>query len=624
MPSKSRGNKALKKRERSWRGKLTQKFYYAKFLKLFLYNKWFAFFTILIAFICISVAIVIPKFYRVTPVHMDEVEKRSLLDFIQAHQLQKTAQKFADRGDIDDATSAWAQAIQQNPGNKAFVRDFVSYLVDNDNGSQYIVQAVNFGQWLLKLDQTNSTDAILMSRVYNKYGFSTETLKLLEPIQDELDESVKAEYVKALFENQKLEDFITNYHGLSEESKALPQIKPIYLAYQSSYEKDSEVADKAFEDFQTLVANDPTNDFLVRLKFLVSMIREDTELMKRSLGELVGISAARPQHHHALWRMLAFKGQMDEARKIAQLYPHPPYTASGLVSQFQTLHDLGLPNKADAYAENHIQQFGYTPEPWFVICNSLQDRGEWKKLGSFANLMLVDPRMAKYVSYANYFVGKSHVGQYRYGSATDSFKQITAAGLGEDDAALTIIRDLTVMGYSIIVIDLVENILEEEKWRENQDMWRLLFQAGWNTRDLKICLRASFKLYQIDPTNITDAFNYAGCLIAERQRPTEALIRTQDLLSKTSNSRPAQINHALALLMNNNLVEADRILNIEINEATLDEALKPSYYAAQFELNLKLNDTPRALAAYSKIEMDFLYTEEKLWLNNEFDKLNNQ
>ena len=624
MSPKSRGKKVVRKREKSWREKITQRFYYAKFLKLFLYNKWFAFFSILIALICLSVAVVIPKFYRVTPVHMDEVEKRSLLDFIQARQLHKTAQKFAEKGDIDDATSAWAQAIQQNPGNKVFVRNFVSFLVDNDSGSQYVGQAVNFGQWLLKLDQTNSTDAILMSRVYNKYGFPTESLKLLEPIQDQSNESIKAEYVKALFENQKLEDFITNYHLLSEESQALPNIKPIYLAYQSSYEKDTQLANNAFKDLQALVAKEPTNDFLVRLIFLASLIREDTELIQKALDQLAGINAARPQHHHALWRVLANNGKEDEARKLAQLYPHPPYTASGLVSQYETLHELGLASKADRYAENHIQQFGYTPAPWFVICNSLMDRGKWKKLGEFANLMLVDPRMAKYVSYAHYFVGKSQVGQFKYGSATDSFKQISAAGLGKEDSALRVIRDLTVMGYPILVVNLVEKILEVEKWRENKDMLRLLFQAGWNIRDLKVCLSSSFRLYQLDPTNITDAFNYAGCLIAERQRPKEALIRTQDLLSKTSNSLPAQINHALALLMNNDLVEADKILNIQINETTLPASFKPSYYAALFELNVKLKNSSQARLAFSKIEMDDLYTEEKLWLNNQFKRLGDQ
>lgn len=623
MPSDPKGKKVFKRRERSWRGKITERFPYAKFLKLFLYNKWFAFSSVLIAFICLSVAVVIPKFFRVTPPHMDEVEKRSLLDFMQAHQLHKSADNYAERGDMEEAISAYAQSIQQNPGNEEYVRQFVGYLLENDNGSQYIGQSVNFGRWLLKLSQTNSNDAVLISKIYNKYGFPSETLKLLEPIQTDLDELTKVEYVKALFENQKLEEFLAEYHKLDDKLKASEKIKPLYLAYTAAFNKGEEASSAGLADLMALVEASPTNSELIRLLYLVAAIKEDIPLMESTLDRLTEINADRPQHHHGLWITMSNNGRLNEAKEKAQLYPYPPYTASGLVSQYQTLIKLGLTEMADQYAANHIANFGYVSQPWLVVCNSLLERAEWEQLGNFAQQMLSDNRVLAYSFYAHYFIGKSHTGLYRFSSATQSFNNISPLELASDDSALIIVRDLNLMGYSPKAKELLTGMQDLEKWNTQVEFWRTFFQAGWNTRDLDVCLKSSYRLYELDPTNLQDAFNYAGCLIAERQRPTEALVRTKDLYDKNPSLIPAKINYALALLLNDQLAEADNILNIEIDESVLNPSLHPSYYLAQFELNIKRENYDEAIAIYPKIKRDELYQQQQRWAIDTHNSIQN-
>jgi hypothetical protein len=622
MPSSSKGKKVLKKRERSWRGKLVQRFPYAKFLKLVLYNGWFAFFAGLIALICISVAVVIPKFFRVTPDHMDEVEKRSLLDFMQAQQLRKTALRHSSRGDVEEAVNAWVQSVQQNPGKAATVREFVGFLVDNDNSLQHIGEAVRFGQWLLDLGRTNSTDAVLMGRVYNKYGFPAETLKLLEPIHEELDDSVRIEYVRALFENLQFEEFIAEYYQLSDELKQDSRIVPFYKAYVVAFEPDIDRMNAARSELLAMIENEPTNDFLIRLMFLVGVIKKDTSILEDMLTRLTAINAARPRHHHAFWAVLAESGDPARARQLAETYPNPPYTARGLVSQYETLLELGLYNEADEYGLRHIQKFGYVPQPWFAICNSLVERAQWGKLASVADQMMLDSRMVRYYSYAVFYKGKALFGQNRFTSAVEAFRKIDPKELSGDDSALQIVNDLTSMGYPQESKRILTGMLDNEKWTEKKEFWVSYFLAGWNTRDLQTAMRASSQLYLMDPADRLTAFNYAGCLIAEGKQKREALARSRDILIENPDYVPALINLSLALLLNDEVTEARNILELQLSPTSMAEKFLPSYYLALFQLHYQAGEYRKAAAVFPQIKLDQIYQDQANDLRDRMDQIN--
>lgn len=554
---------------------------------------------------------------------MDEVEKRSLLDFIQANQLRKTAKKYADKGDVDDAVAAWVQSVQQNPGDDQSVREFVSYLLDNDPGSRFVGQAVNFGQWLLQLSKTNQVDSVLVSKVYNKYGFPSESLQLMEPIKDQFDDSAKVDYVKTLFENQKLTEFLEEYNNLPQNLQNLPDVKRLYLAYTFGFSENEQAAEEARMELLSMLEKDSTNDLLHRLIYLVAIVKNDTNLMDEILTGLISINAARPQHHHALWMVLSANGQLEDAKNKARSYPYPPYTALGLVSQYNTLIKLGLSEEADLYAEKHINKFGYVPQPWLAVFESLTERAEWELLGKFSDQMLLDPRVAIYSAFGHYYQGKSHLGLYKFAAATDSFNQITARSLAGHESAMAILQDLTFMGYSTVVKVILKDLQTLEGWADKTEFWRVNFQVGWNMRDLQTCLEASFKLYQMNPTNLQDNFNYASCLIAERKRPQEALLRSKDILDRNPQFIPALINYSLALLLDNQLDEADRILTISINESSLSDTLKPGYYLAKFELYLKREDIQRAYQTYPLIKRDELFQEQQKWLLQAYAAIEN-
>lgn len=609
MPA-SKGKKVYKRKERSWRGKLTERFPYAKFLKLVLYNGWFAFFAGLIFLISVTVVISIPKFFRVTPNHMDEVEKRSLLDFVQAGQLRKTARRLANQGDVPEAVNAWVQSVQQNPGKSETVREFVSYLVDNDNTMEHIGSAVNFGQWLLKIDRTNSTDAILMARVYNKYGFPGETLKLLEPIQQTLESDVRVEFVKALFENGKTEEFIAEYYQLPPDLQASTKIRPLFLAYQMAFSSLEEETLTAEKELRTMINENPTNDFLTRLMFSVGAYKSNPTLVGDMLDRLQSVNGARPRHHHIYWQVLARSGQAADAREFAVKYTNPPYTSLGLVSQFETLIELGLDEEADEYALKHIQRFGYIPTPWFTICNSLVDRREWGKLIKVAEQMAADSRMLKYNAYAYYYIGKAYFGQNRFIAAVEEFNKLKASGLASDDAALEIIRDLTAMGYPQIANSILQDMLGMENWTERKEFWVSYFISAWNARDLNAALMASTRLFNLDPTDRIAEFNYTGCLIAQGVRKSEALQRSRDIVEKDPLSAPARINLSMALLLNDELKEARDILDFQLTPDSLHQSLRSSYYLAKFILHYKAGEEAQALSAFPKIAIADIYLEQ--------------
>jgi len=89
--------------------------------------------------------------------------------------------------------------------------------------------------------------------------------------------------------------------------------------------------------------------------------------------------------------------------------------------------------------------------------------------------------------------------------------------------------------------------------------------------------------YRLQPGNVACANNYAATLLVNRDRSEEAVSLTLQTLGRFPDSNAAKINHALALLLNRRIAEAQAILNtVGLEKLSAQEA--NSFYLGRFEV----------------------------------------
>jgi hypothetical protein len=99
-----------------------------------------------------------------------------------------------------------------------------------------------------------------------------------------------------------------------------------------------------------------------------------------------------------------------------------------------------------------------------------------------------------------------------------------------------------------------------------------------------------------------------------RQRPAEAVKLTLSKLAQNPNDVGSKLNHALALLQNQRVSEAQAVLTT-IDAVELTGLYYSVYHLALFELNYLQGNRDQALDSAARIEARFLKPPQVRWLD---------
>ena len=161
---------------------LREKFYYSdsRFLFLLFTNKTFrrAFFLCLIILFGTPLSTI--KMIRTTPADSLPEIHISLIDWLQAESLGRTARKAAREGKPELAFASWRSAIGNNPGRKGFNRQYLVALEDLDERRELWRDTLQTAQWLIHLSKTNRNDLELACRALELYNFHSQALRFIE------------------------------------------------------------------------------------------------------------------------------------------------------------------------------------------------------------------------------------------------------------------------------------------------------------------------------------------------------------------------------------------------------------------------------------------------------------
>ncbi|MCW5560187.1 MAG: tetratricopeptide repeat protein, partial [Verrucomicrobiae bacterium] len=117
--------------------------------------------------------------------------------------------------------------------------------------------------------------------------------------------------------------------------------------------------------------------------------------------------------------------------------------------------------------------------------------------------------------------------------------------------------------------------------------------------------------------------NYAACLLIQRTNAPLAIELTLRRLTAAPSNPGANLNHALALLQNGRLDDAERILN-RMARQDLTASNRTILEFARFELEMLRGHKEAALRAYRNIDLQHLMTPQIQWLEQAYQRLISQ
>ena len=114
--------------------------------------------------------------------------------------------------------------------------------------------------------------------------------------------------------------------------------------------------------------------------------------------------------------------------------------------------------------------------------------------------------------------------------------------------------------------------------------------------------------------------NYAAALLVSREHSGEAIELTLRALQTAPRAFETRINHALALLQNARVDEAEPILH-DLDDERRDSERDTLVSLGWFEFYFRKNDTARALVASSRVQERYLLPPQAEWFKQSRRKL---
>ena len=588
------------------------------FLRILLYSKWFRAMTTLFVLFALTLGLCGLKIWRTSPDGFLPIVRVSLIDFVQVSSLRHAALKAAFVGKHDQSLHAWQAALSNNPADASLVRGLLNEVLKAPKVVKLPAYAVGQTSWLLRLTRTNQADVELVARVYERFSLNEYLLLLFQHCDPGSSLPLRKIQLKALFNAGYTEELAKLWNHTRQVWEHDPELGLYRAAYELGWGRSDNVA--AGRAVLAAAQNDPAlRKLACRLELAVSAHLADPNRYERFLNRLKEWSADTLADHAQYWHLLLLTGRKEEAVRQAQAYVIPPQSALETVRLAEEYAALGLHEEAHRIAQKNLAEFGWFTKLWQLEAALLIDDQQWEGLLGVALRMRQEPSLrGRLAGFSRFLEGRAQLGQARRTSAEASFKQATELEFEDGTLGLAVASELNQLGYPALALDLLCNL--EDKLNPYLRYWDLVFQTAFASRQAGPLLKAASKTFSLKPNDLVIMNNYAATLITLRVRPEEAVKLTVQLAALRPKSLATRINHALALLLNQRVSEAETILD-SVPESRLSPLEVTAYQMARFQAHLAQRQYERARSAAALIDPQFLFPNEIEWLQTAREQL---
>lgn len=527
------------------------------------------------------------KVWRITPDDFTPVIRISWLDMAQSRMLANSAREHLAAGRLREAAHAWRGAVANHPTHLPVLREWVQAAVTADDlfvadGGAPINQAV----MLLHLGGTNMVDRELTMQLLWRMKRPGDVLQLGMPVMESLSPVGAGLVARALFDLGDMEGFARVWRRHEAALAAEPVLGLHRAAWQAHWgPADGARAGRAQLDAALTVPERRT--LALELARRIAVARADIDEHERWMEALIQAKAASTQSHAERCLLLASHGRLADAQRIAKTslatIEAPTAAQTRLVTE--TLVRINLLQEGLEVLKRRPPTQMRETHLWMLHGKILEMTAQWDDLSALAMRLRSLPGIGgafEEISYSMEALAKSK--QLRPDMAQLAAKRASAAPPGDHATVLQASAWLLDAGMAEASLDVLRKA--ESGLKGSVVYWGRRILAASQAGDAEDMLRSSEQCMAIAPGNPAVANNYAATLVVTGRKPAEAVKLTFENLSKFPGNPDFQINHAIALLLNDRAEEAQSLLHT-IDANRLSAVQKANFHLAWLDVAVR-------------------------------------
>jgi predicted Zn-dependent protease len=578
-------------------------------VRALLFGWWFRLFFVLGLLAPLGFVGMVAKLWRVTPPGFQPAVRISGLDYAQAWSLRRAALRHFAEGKTGEGVVAWRSALANHPADLDSLRGFLRHVTTQVEPPQFQREVLPQARWLLRLSATNQADLEIAGEVFLRYGYSPYLLGLLLPRRGQLSDGLSRLYLKALFDEDRDEDFAHHWrtHPRQEDLLKDGELALYWTAYLAGW-GDPDQSAPARARLEAAL-DDPAQQVLAhRLALKVFAAREEVRRYLATLERLEAWRRDSVRDHIQGWLLLAAQQRKEEARRRAQSFASRPMTAYETLLLVQAYYDLGLRELALEALDRFTLEYGFAEELWVTYANHLVEARRWDQLQQLALKIRTHDQVGLSLRALSFYLeGRAELGQGHREAGEAAFQRIAGVRVENFGLAFALATNLRRLGFPALARDLLQS--HQEIGESVCDFWRLLTRVAYDLKDPELLLQAAEKTFRLTPNNGEAMNNYAAALLLNRQRPAEAIRFASEVLRKSPARAGSHLNYAAALLQNHRYQEAARELDL-LSKATLDDTQQTSFLSLRCELLVRLGRLDEARRVLTQIDRARLFPNE--------------
>ncbi len=579
-------------------------------VRLLVLHFWFRMVVIGLVLAVVAGVAVLAKVWPTTPSSFRPRVRVSLLDKVQAHMLRSSAEKSVARADHEAAVLSWRNAFANDMGNPDLARGLIRSTTALDPiPTASLGPTVQTSDWLLRLTATNRADLELVSAFYDKaqlYGLANA---VLEPFSGELTGRLKPIYVKCLFFQGSFDRYNELWAQLSPAEKAQPDMALIHAAYQAGWGRIGSAPEVNQLLEKTARERGPLWYLANRLEMSISAAHSNPDRYRVALDRLQEAQLDNAVDNADYWMLLMGSGRRAEAIRLAQQFVIPPRNQGELVRLATVKFVLGLKDDALKLMQAFANSYPASDAVWSTYANLLLEAKDWTGLRTVALQMRLLPMLqGRLVPLSYYHEGRADLASAQVEAARRAFDAATNLDFQTPEQSMAVARSLLSLGYATHARSILDRA--DTAITNRLQYFDLMSRVAIDLRDEALMMSTSRAAYEIDSSNIDSANRYAAALLIRGERPGEAVALTLGLHARMPESNAFRINHALALLINHRIFEAELLLNQVDASALQHKEERNSYFQALFELRFRQQDHAGAWEMADRMDWSMLFPTE--------------
>ena len=499
-------------------------------------------------------------FLRSSPKGSQPDIRISVLDWLQARALGRSAKASEAKNDFAAAKMSWQMAAGNDRGNPKWKRGWLANIMHEKPSWRLGRDTVAYSYNLLWFSPTNRADFALIANALEHCRLYHDVLSLFESEKDSVSPEEKAPFLRSLFHLGEYKDFRDRWSSIQLQTPRAdwleePLMNLYHLGTKAILENDPSSLDALNEAVSAVSSSSPHYAQAQQIALRATIAAGDVPASRKILEDLRQRQETALPDTLLFWNLLINKESPNEAAEIAQDWENRgnPVTEQEALGLLRMLAEGGLAEELIKASEKIIDQIGAeSPNLWFEYGDWLIQEEKWSLLRDLAQQASGIPEIEPIAFYWEGYIAWE---RERRDQAQEQFLKIAEFPPQLLPIRFELARRLLVLDQRKIADNMMKGL--DGKTIESRAYWKLRVDSA---QDSEAFSQAAKAAYDSDPEFDRHIYNYLDALLEEQKEPELTISLSDQLIQKQPDFIPIQLLRARALRLNEKHEEADALV----------------------------------------------------------------